>query len=224
MHYDWNFKIFLPYTHAFMRGLAVTLELSIVSSLVGTVIGFVLGILFRIKWIARILIPINDIVRAVPMLVLMFFFYYFPYQELFPWMKPLSAFGSAMMALTVAQAAFTAEIVRAAVDGVSQKLILGGRALGLRESTIWQYIIIPDVMRQIMPSLIAFYIGNIKLSSIASVIGAEDVVFVAREAASNTFRSLEVWVIVALIYALLVLPLSYLSRKFERSAWLTNRT
>ncbi len=223
MGYDWDFRLFAPYLHAFLRGLWVTIELSVISSVVGTVLGFVLAPALRMRYLGPVLSVLNDAVRAVPVLVLMLFFYYFPYVQVLG-IEPPSAFAAAAAALTLAQINFTAEIVRGAIDGVSQKTILGARSLGLKEVTIWRYVMIPDVIRQVLPTLVAFYIGNIKLSSLASVIGGEDVVFVARLAVSQTFRSLEAWVIVAAIYIGLVLPLTIFARRLERSEWLLRRS
>jgi His/Glu/Gln/Arg/opine family amino acid ABC transporter permease subunit len=222
MNYDWDFSVFLPYIPALARGALVTIELSVISSIIGTLLGVALGIVYRLKPIDRVLLPINDILRAVPLLVLIFFVYYFPYTELLGVPAP-SAFVCATVALTIAQAVYTADIVRAAVDGVSQGSILGARSVGLRENEIWRYIILPDIFRQIAPSLVAFYIGNIRMSSLASVIGCEDVVFVARTAISQRFRSLEAWTIVAVIYVILVLPLTIAARKLESSEWLKRR-
>ncbi len=222
MNYDWDFRVLLPYLPALARGTWVTIELSAISSLVGTICGVMLGILFRYKPLDKLLLPLNDMIRAIPPLVLILFVYYFPYADIFA-IQPPSTFDCAAAALTIAMAVYVADIVRAAYDGVSRGSIMGARSLGLREGDIWQYIILPDIVRQILPSLMAFYIGNIRLSSLASVIGCEDVVFVARQAISQRFRSLEAWTLVAAIYIILVLPLSWLTRRLEQSKWLKRR-
>ncbi len=222
MNYDWDFSVLTPYLPALGRGALVTIELTVISCVVGSILGILLGILYRLRPLDRILLPLNDIVRAVPLLVLLFFIYYFPYSEILG-ISPPSAFVCAVVALSVAQAVYTADIVRAAVDGVSNGSIMGARSLGLREKEIWWHITLPDIFRQILPSLIGFSIGTLRLSSLASVIGCEDVVFVARSAISQRFRSLEAWIIVALIYVALVMPLAWLARKIEGSKWLKRR-
>jgi len=221
--YDWDFSVFWPYAWAFVRGLVITIELSVLASVVGTILGILFGPVIRIQGISWWLLPFNDVLRAVPLLVLIFLFYYFPYQSILG-IEPPSPFIAAFLALTLAQAVFTADLVRAAIDGVSQQTILGARALGLRESTIWWYIILPDILRQIAPAMVAFFIGNIKLSSLASVIGCQEIVFTARVAMGQTYRSLEAWLIVAAIYIVLVLPLAWAARQLERSEWLKRRT
>jgi His/Glu/Gln/Arg/opine family amino acid ABC transporter permease subunit len=222
MNYDWDFSVLTPYIPALQRGVLITIELSVIGSLLGTIVGFALGILYRLKPLDRLLLPLNDALRAIPLLVLIFFIYYFPYTEILGIAAP-SAFACALIALAVAQAVYTADIVRAAVDGVSKGSIMGARSLGLQEKEIWWHIILPDIFRQILPSLIGFFIGTVRLSSLSSVIGCEDVVFVARSAISQRFRSLEAWIVVSLIYIALVLPLAWVSRYIEKSKWLKRR-
>ena len=223
MHYDWNFGIFAPYKWALLGGLWVTIQLTIYSSVLGTLIGVPLGALLRFRPLKIVSLPFNDIFRAIPLLVLIYLFYYFPYKDILG-IPPLSEFTCALLALTLSQAVFTADIVRGAVDGVSEKAIMAAKSLGFKNYQVWKYVIIPDILRQILPTLIAFYIGNLKLSSLASVIATPDILYVAKTAGGQSFRSLEAWILVALIYVILVVPLSYLARKLEQSKWLKRRS
>lgn len=222
MHYDWNFEIFAPYAGALWSGLWVTIQLTIYSSLIGTIIGIPLGAFLRFKPLKFISLPVNDIFRAIPLLVLIYLFYYFPYKDLLG-IEPLSEFTCSLLALTLAQAVFTADIVRAAIDRVSEKTISAAKSLGFKDKQIWQHVIIPDIFRQTLPTQIAFYIGNLKLSSLASVIATPDFLYVAKTASGQSFRSLEAWILAAVIYTILVLPLSYLARRLEQSKWLKRR-
>ena len=83
---------------------------------------------------------------------------------------------------------------------------------------------LPDIFRQILPTLISFFIGNLKLSSLASVICVPEILYVAKSAGSQSFRSLEAWILVCIIYVILVLPFSYLARNLENSKWLKRRS
>lgn len=222
MGYDWDFSPFVPYAGALWRGTLLTLQLSGVGSIVGTILGIPVAVFLRARPLGTVFVLANDMVRAIPILVLMFFFYYFPYEALLGIPSP-SAYGSAMLALVVAQAAFTGDIIRGAIDGVSEKSIAGARALGLREGAIWRLIVLPDVFRQILPTLMAFYIGNVRLSSIASVIGTHEVVYVARVAIGQRARSLEAWLLVGAIYVVLVVPLAWAARRLERTSWARRR-
>ncbi len=222
MGYSWDFRFLAPYTIAFLRGALVTVELSLVSFGLGTAVGIFGGVWLKLTPVRSFFLYLNDAIRAVPVLVLIFLVYYFPTRQMFGVIGP-NPFWSVVIAMAVGQAAYTADLVRGAVDGVSRKTILGGRALGLSEITIWRYLILPDVVRQILPAQIAFFIGIVRLSSLASVIGCEDVVFVARVASSPSFRSLEAWVVVSLIYIALVLPMTVISRRVEQWDWMKRR-
>jgi len=223
MGYDWNFKVFLPYAAAFVNGAWVALALALLSSVLGSLLGIPLGVLLRLRRLTWLLLPLNDAVRAIPILVLMLFFYAFPYKQVLG-ISPVPEFAAAVLAMTLSQMVFTADLVRGAVDGVSRQTILGGRAVGLREPDVWRYIILPDAVRQILPGLLAFFIANVKSSSLASAIGVRELVFTARIATGTTARNLEAWIIVAGIYVILVVPLGWLGRWFEKSKWLKRRS
>ncbi len=222
LNYNWDFSFLLSYRDAFLNGIVVTLYVSLMSFIIGTIVGILFGML--IKYIKRnyILLLINDAIRAIPMLVMIFFVYYFPFKALLG-INPPNALYSSIIAISISQAAYTADIVRSAINSVSSKTIQGAKALGLKEVVVLRYIILPDIIRQTLPAQIAFLIGIFRLSSLASVIGANEIVFVARTAISQNYRSLEAWIVVAIIYIILILPLTFLSRRLENSKWLKRR-
>lgn len=222
MTYEWDFSVLFPYRDAFLRGLVVTCLISLVSFLAGTVVGIPAGFALFYMPMRRVLMVLNDAIRAVPPLVLIFLVYYFPVQTMFG-LRPPSGEGAAMLALAVAQAAYTADLVRGAIGNVSKPTVQGALALGLSTPTIWRYIVLPDIARQILPAQMAFLIGTIRLSSLASVVGAQEVVYTARVITAQTFRSLEGWIAVAALYVAIVVPLTVLSRRFEESKWLLRR-
>ena len=222
MGYDWNFSFLRPYTAAFLRGTWITVELSVLSFMVGTLVGILFGILLRILPGRPLLLLLNDAVRALPVFVLLLFAYYFPYPQVFGIASP-GSFACAVLAISVSQAAYTADLVRAAIEGVPRRAILGGQALGLKNGDILRFIVLPDLLRQTLPAQVAFFIGIVRITSIAAVVGCEEVVFVAREANGQNFRSLEAWIVVAAIYVVLVVPLTVALRRLEGSRWLKRR-
>lgn len=164
----------------------------------------------------------NDIIRAVPILVLLYVFYYFPYENLLS-IKPLTPFWCSVWALTLSQIAFTADLVYSAVDRVNAKTVLAAQSLALDRRTIFFHFVVPDIVRQITPTLISWWIGLLKLTSFASVIGCPDLVYVASVIGSQQFRSIEVWVIAAAVYTILVVPATMAGRVVERSEWMQRR-
>lgn len=92
--------------------------------------------------------------------------------------------------------------------------------IGFKPNQVITHVTIPSVIKQTLPGHIALWIGNIKLTSLASVIGVTDVVYVAKLSMSQNFRSLEAWLFVALLYAAIVLPCTLALRQLERSNWI----
>ena len=220
--YDWNFGVLEPYASAFWRGTLVTLALSILSFVLGTIIGTVAGSVVRMSPLGRIFYLLNDALRALPPLVLLFLVYFFPTRQLFGLPSP-SPFWSAVIAFSLAQAAYSADITRSALQAVSAKAVAAGLSIGLSNSDLWRYVILPDLARQLAPAQIAFFIGIVRLSNLAAVIGCQDVVFVARQVSAQAFRAFEPWLLVAVIYIAIIVPITFALRELERSDWLTRR-
>lgn len=211
-----------PFSGAYFRATLITIALSVLSFVVGSVLGAVIGIVGRPLSGARLFFLLNDCVRAVPVLVLLFLVYFFPSRELLG-LEPLTPFWASVVAFSISQAAYTADLVRVAVDQVPKNILLAGHAIGLEKKDLWRFVILPDVIRQITPAQLAFFIGIVRLSSLASVIGCQEVVFVGRVISAQTFRSIEPWLLVAAIYILLVVPLTVMARELEQSKWLKRR-
>lgn len=220
--YDWNFSVLLPFAGAFLRGTGITILLSLLSFFAGTILGTVLGAALRSATGSGWYFLINDCVRAVPPLVLLFMVYYFPTTALLG-LPSLSPFWASVIAFTIAQAAYSADLTRSAINQVPRNVIDGGLAIGLRTRDLWRFVLVPDILRQMLPAQIAFFIGIVRLSNLAAVIGCPDVVFVGRIVSSQAYRSLEPWVLIAVIYIVLVVPLTVLLRELERSPWLRRR-
>jgi polar amino acid transport system permease protein len=220
MGYAWDFSALDAYKGAFIRGAGLTLALGALSSAIGTTLGVPVALALRMNpLLAFPLGLIMDALRAIPNLVLILAVYYLPYQALIGSTGP-SAFAASLAGLSLAQMAYSADLIRTAIDSVPEPQLLAVRALGFRGWQVARWVIWPSVVRQALPSHMALWIGNVKLSSLASTIGVEETAFVARVAMTQTFRSLEAWVIVAVVYILLVTPLTLLQRRIEKSAWI----
>lgn len=221
MNYDWDFRFLWTVRLAIVQGAVLTLVVSIVSFSLGTLLGCLLAWFYSKKWFGSFLL-LNDAVRAVPPLALLFLAYYFPYKQILG-IAPPSITVCTIMAFTVSQASYTADVVRSAILALPEHIVVSASALGLSRSTILWHLLVPDVTRQVLPAHLAFFIGIIRLVSVASVLGLTDVVFVVRGAGQQAFRSLEGWVVIALVYIIIVTPFTVLSRALERSRWLLRR-
>jgi polar amino acid transport system permease protein len=216
MNYDWNFSRLAPYIDAFLSGTYTTLTLTGIVIVIGTILGLALGVALRNPVLKVLLYPAVDVLRALPPLVLLLFMYYFLTRQVIGVGVP--AFWVAAIAMALNLAAFTSDLVRAAVDNAPVAATDAARALGMSESQVMRHIVFPHVLREIIPGMTILYIGMLKMSSLASVINVREVVFTAQTVISNISRSLEAWVVVAVIYIVMVVPATYGARAIEKWA------
>jgi polar amino acid transport system permease protein len=214
LHYDWNFARLEPYLRAFASGTVTTLGLTALVIACGTVLGVAVGSLVTRNQVVRwLLYPVIDLVRALPPLVLILFMYYLLTAQVIGTTVP--SFWVCAIAMSLNLAAFTSDVVRAAIENVSSDAVDAGLALGFSERHLRRYIVLPSVTREVVPAMTVLYIGMLKLSSLASVINVREVVYTAQTVIADVSRSLEVWTIVGAIYVVLVIPATYLARRLE---------
>ena len=221
--YPWDFAPVWRYFPALMRGVVVTLYLTALAIVLGTPIGIIQGLLLTVRnrWIRYPLILFTDAVRSLPVLILILWVYYFvPVLVGLPRMSP---FSLATIALTANLAAFIADVVRASVNAFPQGLLDAAHACGLSRLATLRHIVLPEVVREILPTLALLYISILKLSSLASVIAVHELLHAADRIRAITFQAIEVFTVLAGIYIVLVMPLSLAVRSLETSRFFRRR-
>ncbi|MEY2536424.1 MAG: polar amino acid transport system permease protein [Verrucomicrobiota bacterium] len=187
--------------------------LTVIVIVCGTIIGVIVGLLLRRPIARAALYPFIDVIRALPPLVLILFMYYLLTQQVIG--TTFQAFWVYSIAMSLNLAAFTSDVVRAAIENVTTEAVDAGRALGMSQRQVTRHIVLPHVIREIIPAMTLLYIGMLKMSSLASVINVREVVYTAQTIIADISRSLEAWTVVALIYVILVLPATYAARRLE---------
>jgi polar amino acid transport system permease protein len=217
-NYDWDWGVIWLYRYVFLEGLALTFAVTAISIVTGTLVGLCLGIV--LSWMSRSLrlvrVPLLFFVDAVkalpPLLLLLLFYYWLPYV-----LGVQSSFWLAVIALAVNLSAFVADVFRHAVGGVPKPLIEACYALGMTRRMVLRRLVIPEALRSIVPTLGILYIDVFKLSSLASIIAVGELVHRAAEISNYTYRFLEVYAALAVIYLAILLPFSYFVRRLETS-------
>lgn len=223
-HYDWDFSVIWRYAPALLSGLGITLLLTGATVALGTPLGILWGLCLRTRFplIRYALIIVTDAVRSLPLLILILWVYY-----VIPILlgnPQMSSFLLALIAMVINLAAFIADVVRGSVEAFPKGLLEAAQASGLPAAAIRRHIVIPSVIRELIPTFALLYIDMLKLSSLASVISVYELLHTADRIRSETFRPIEVFSAVAIIYLLLVMPFSTIARKLERSKYLRRRT
>jgi polar amino acid transport system permease protein/polar amino acid transport system substrate-binding protein len=112
--------------------------------------------------------------------------------------------------------AYMAEIFRAGIQSVDRGQMEAGRSLGLSYGAAMWLVVIPQAIRTMIPSIINQFIITLKDTSILSVIGFPELTNVGKTIMGNTFKNLQTWAIIAVLYMVVIITLSKVSKKFER--------
>lgn len=211
MNYDWS--VIPRNMDVFIYGALKTLEISALAILIAIPIGIIFGMgrisknrIFRL--ISSIYV---EIMRGVPLLVLLIWIFFVLGQYF-----SLGSFWGAIVALGIFAGAFIAEIVRAGIQAVPRGQMEAARSLGMSHTKAMTHIILPQAFRRVLPPLASQFIMLIKDSSLVSVIAAADLTLAAKNLVATSFRSIEVWTFVALIYFIMTFSLSLIIRYFEK--------
>ena len=213
--YQWDFSWIWTYRVQLAKALWVTVHLNLLVLAIGTFLGAVLGIVGRHRFTAvRIAVAIYiDFFRSLPVLVgLVWFFYCMP---LLLGGVRISAYTSAVIVLSLNLAAFAAEIFRVGLLSVPDGIVESARALGVSRNKTIRKVMVPIATRIIIPPLLGQYINTIKLSVLASVIAVPELLQRTTDLISQTYRPLEFYTALAIIFLVLLIPITLVFRYLE---------
>ncbi|MGI9946279.1 amino acid ABC transporter permease [Vibrio hyugaensis] len=195
-------------------GLIVTLKISAISLFFTLVIGFVTALLrlSNSKVGNAIGTAYVELIRNTPLLVQIYLLYF-----VFGPVIGLDRFSTAVLALSLFQGAYTAEIFRAGLNSIPKGQFEAAKTLGLSPLFAYKDVILPQVLQRTLPPVTNEVVSLIKNSSIVSVMAIFDLTTEARNIVSETAMPFEIWFTVAAIYLALTLSLSGLS------AWLEHK-
>jgi polar amino acid transport system permease protein len=197
-----------------LKGLGMTIGLSLISLLIGAVIGFGFGIIRagRDRWPARALGLYVDFFRGTPFLVQVFIvFFILPMVGI-----ELSAFASGVVALSNVAACFIGEIVAAGLKAVPAGQSEAALASGMTRKQVLRLVTLPQAVRIITPSLVGQFVLLIKDSSVVSAIGLLDLTRSGWLIVQSVPNGLLVFGIIGAGYFVICYPLIYISRRMER--------
>ncbi len=160
-----------------------------------------------------------DGVRGVPLIVLAYFIYFgVPAGIKMMGVQDfrLNALQAGTIALAMNCGAYMAEIIRAGIESVDRGQMEASRSLGLSYSMSMQLVVLPQAIRTMIPSIINQFIITLKDTSILSVIGFPELTNMGKTISGNTFKSLQTWAIVGIMYMIVIITLSKIAKKVER--------
>jgi len=198
-----------------LSGLYYTLLLSITAIVISIVIGLAVALpgLSKRPALRRFNRVYVELVRAIPILVLILWVYYG-----LPQMTGLSitVFWAGVIALALSDSAFEAEIFRAGIQSIDRGQYEASYSISLSYSDMMRFVILPQAIRRILPALGNQLVYMLKMSSLVSVIGMQELTRKANELVVVEYRPLEIYTVLVLEYLALILIVSAGIRWLER--------
>jgi polar amino acid transport system permease protein len=206
MQYQFDFSFLADTWPRFLHGAWLTIELAGIAIVLGFVVGTVCAIARTngSRNVQRLVGVYIEAIRNTPLLVQIFLVYF----GLASLGLKISAELSAALALTINIGAYSTEILRAGIQSIARSQIEAGECLGLSRLQVYWHVVLLPAVERVYPALSSQFVLLMLASSITSQISAEELTAVANLVQSETFRSFEVYIVVAVIY----LVLSFLFR------------
>lgn len=223
--FDWIIKLGSEYGVQFLKGAGSTL----IMALTGTVIGFIIGLLIAmvrtipvdstdniVKRVAMRIVNLLlsvyvEVIRGTPMLVQALIIHY----SIFVSLK-VPVLVSAIIIISFNTGAYMAEIVRGGIISIDKGQFEGAHAIGMTHWQTMTNVVLPQAIRNIMPSIGNEFVVNIKDSSVLSVISITELMFMAKMAGGAYAKFVPAYLICAIIYFVLTFTVTRILRLLEK--------
>lgn len=208
------------YWGLFLKGMGITIELAVISIVLGLILGVILSLMKRskIKIISLIAKMYIGFIRDTPLLVQIYIVYIG-----LPMVLSIDVpdFTTGVVALTLYSAAYIAEIIRSGIDSLPLGQSEAAISLGMSRRRVMTDIILPQAFKNILPALGNQFIGNVKDSSLVSVLGISDLMFSAQTVRGSTALGLQPMLVASLLYLVMTWilnsVLAYIERRMKAS-------
>ncbi|MBE0578581.1 amino acid ABC transporter permease [Devosia sp.] len=207
MPYKWDFNTVLQFWDLFAWGLWLTFAYTLGSIVVGVVIGMVIcfGRLSRFRFISGLSRAYQEVFRCTPLLVQLMWFYY-----ALPLLigVTIENYVAAMLTLSLYAGSFYSEIFRGGILSIDKGQTEAAKAIAMSDRQVMWRIIIPQAFKRVLPSFINQSVIQFKNTSLISVISVGELAYMAAVVNGQTYRPLEAFTIVALLYFVVLFPMT----------------
>lgn len=214
MHYEWDFNVVLSFSGLLIAGAKNTLILILSSLAVALPLGLALCLarIAQIPVLSSLAVIYIEIFRSSAVFVLLMWFYF-----AFPILinTDLTPLQAATLAIGLQAASYFAEVFRAGIQSVHFGQWDAARSIGMRYGRTLLYVVLPQAIRRMLPVFLSRLIELIKATSLASAISYSELVGEANQIASTTYRPIETFSLLALIYFVVLFFLSQATRRLE---------
>lgn len=198
----------------FAIGTWIAISVSVLAIFLGTIIGAIIGLglaygNFFVRSLARIYV---DVIRGIPVLVLILTFFY----VLTVWGINLQPFQAGVLALGVFSGAHVAEMTRGGLQNLHNGQTEACMALGLTFPQTFLSVLLPQALRQILPTWINTFIETVKGSTLVSIIGVVEITLVTQQIIARNFLTMKFYAVCALIYFCIGFSIERLGKALEK--------
>ena len=225
MSIEWLFKIFIDNWPMYLRGAWITLYIAMIGTITGSFIGLLIGVIRTIpkqdKGIKKIALKTVNIFltayieffRGTPMIVQAMVIYY---GSALAFDINVDRLVAAVFIVSINTGAYMSEIVRGGIISIDKGQFEAAQAIGMNHLQTMKNIIIPQVIRNILPATGNEFIINIKDTSVLNVIAVSELFFQTKSIAGNNFRYFESFFVACVIYLIMTLTVTTILRAIER--------
>ncbi|MBO14355.1 MULTISPECIES: amino acid ABC transporter permease [unclassified Herbaspirillum] len=222
MNFSLDFTPLAPYWPVFLHGAWLTLKMTTLAVIVGVAIGIFVAFAKNSpnRFVARTCSGYIEVVRNTPFLVQIFLLYF----GLASFGIRMPTFAAAVLAMIINIAAYAAEIIRAGIDSVPRGQIEAAECLGLSVWRIRWHVMLQPAIERVYPALTSQFLLMMQASAMASQISAEELTAIANTVQSDTFRSLETYLVVAALYLVLAVLVKLVAYSIGETIFKRRRT
>lgn len=225
MTWKWFVKIIVNYWPMFLRGAGVTLLISIVGTIIGLIIGLIIGTVRTIPMpdnaIKRVILKIVngiltvyvEVFRGTPMIVQAMVIYY---GSLMLFNIDMDRMFAAFFIVSINTGAYMAEIVRGGIISIDKGQFEAAHAIGMNHIKTMLHVVLPQVIRNILPATGNEFVVNIKDTSVLNVISVTELFFQTSSVTGNVYRFFEPFLVACIIYLIMTLSITRILRMLEK--------
>lgn len=213
--YVWDWGAAFVHPHLWIHALTITLGYAIATILAGLVLGVLLGMLLLSK---RLLLRLPaggfvQVFRCTPLLIQIIWFYYALPVAL---NVTIPAWLAAGLGLTFYMGAFSAEIFRGGIMSIDKGQWQAAKAIGMLPWQVMHRVVLPQATRRMVPPFVNQSVLQLKNTSLLSIVAVPDLMYTAQVFVSETFRPLEIYTVLGIMYLVILYPLQKLAKALER--------
>lgn len=225
MSFEWILKIVTENWPMFLRGAGVTLFIALIGTIIGSSIGLMVGVIrtipmpergvkkYFLKFINILLSVYIEFFRGTPMMVQAMVIYF---GSAMAFGIHMNRIGAAIFIVSINTGAYMSEIVRGGIVSIHKGQFEGAHAIGMTHlQTMWN-VVLPQVVRNILPATGNEFVINIKDTSVLNVIGVTELYFQTKSVSGNNFRYFDSFFVACILYFVMTFTVTRILRAIER--------